>query len=230
VLESRSLVEGALTGHSAGLGAAAQAPFVFETAGERVAADYTLRLIQDRYERELKKGVQQLSEPTVKARITADIEAVMAPTQAALDLGEPRVNVAKVVDVVVAKVAELTIAIPEIVVLPTHDATFGFRDFDLSGLEAIAKQPIADEIMVQKLRDESRTYLARSMEGAREERPENYIVRTCRKWTMIARANSSLSCPARWLAVCGPIFRQTRTSRMCCWSTGRTLRASSSSK
>jgi hypothetical protein len=31
--------------------------------------------------------------------------------------------------------------------------------------------------MVQKLRDESRTYLARSMEGAREERPENYIVR-----------------------------------------------------
>jgi type III restriction enzyme len=57
VLESRSLVEGSLTGHSAGLGEAAQAPFVFETAGERVAADYALRLIQDRYERELKKGI-----------------------------------------------------------------------------------------------------------------------------------------------------------------------------
>jgi type III restriction enzyme len=57
-----------------------------------------------------------------------------------------RVNVAKVVDVVAAKVVELTIEIPEIVVLPTHDVTFGFRDFDLSGLEAIAKQPIADEI------------------------------------------------------------------------------------
>jgi type III restriction enzyme len=87
------------------------------------------------------------------------------------------VNVAKVVDVVAAKVVELTIEIPEIVVLPTHDVTFGFRDFDLSGLEAIAKQPIADEIMVQKLRDETRTYLARSIEGAREERPEHYIVR-----------------------------------------------------
>jgi type III restriction enzyme len=74
-------------------------------------------------------------------------------------------------------VTELTFEIPEIVVLPTHDVTFCFRDFDLSGLEAIAKQPIADEIMVQKLRDETRTYLARSMEGAGEERPENYIVR-----------------------------------------------------
>jgi type III restriction enzyme len=125
----------------------------------------------------LKKGIQQLYEPEVKARITADIEAIMAPVQAALDLGEARVNVAKVVDVVTAKVAELTIEIPEIVVLPTQDVTFGFRDFDLTGLEAIAKQPIADEIMVQRLRDETRTYLARSMEGAREERPENYIVR-----------------------------------------------------
>ena len=38
-------------------------------------------------------------------------------------------------------------------------------------------QPIADQIMVQRLRDEARTYLARAMEGAREERPENYIVR-----------------------------------------------------
>jgi hypothetical protein len=52
---------------------------------------------------------------------------------AGLDLGEARVNVAKVVDVVAAKVAELTIEIPEIVVLPTHDVTFGFRDFDLTG-------------------------------------------------------------------------------------------------
>ena len=177
VLESRSLVEGALTGHAAGLGEAAQAPFIFETPEERTAADYALRLIQERYERELKRGIRQLNEPEVRARITADVEAIMAPGQAALDLGEARVNVARVVDVVTAKVTELTIEIPEIVVLPTHDVTFGFRVFDLTGLEAVAMQPIADEIMVQRLRDEARTYLARAMEGVREERPENYIVR-----------------------------------------------------
>jgi type III restriction enzyme len=177
VLECRSLVEGSLTGRPAGIGEAAQAPFVFETPAERTAADYALRLIQERYERELKRGIQQLTEPEVRARITADVEAIMAPAQTALDLGEARVDVAKVVDVVTAKVTELTIEIPEIVVLPTHEVTFGFRDFDLTGLDAIAKQPIADEIMVQRLRDEARTYLARAMEGVREERPENYIVR-----------------------------------------------------
>jgi len=177
VLESRSLVEDALTGRATGFGEGPQAPFVFDSPAERTAADYALRFIQERYERELKKGIHQLNEPEVRARITADVEAVMAPVQTALDLGEVRVNVAKVVDIVTAKVAELTIEIPEIVVLPTHDVTFGFHDFDLTGLDAIARQPIADEIMVQNLRNEARTYLARSMEGAREERPENYIVR-----------------------------------------------------
>jgi hypothetical protein len=49
-----------LTGHAAGLGEAAQAPFVFETPEERTAADYALRLIQERYERELKRGIRQL--------------------------------------------------------------------------------------------------------------------------------------------------------------------------
>jgi hypothetical protein len=77
---------------------------------------------------------EQLNEAGVRARIIADVEAVMAPAQAALNLGEARVNVSKVVDVVAAKVAELTIEIPEIVVLPTHDVTFGFRDCDLLGL------------------------------------------------------------------------------------------------
>lgn len=177
VLESRSLVDSALTGNGPGLGEEAQAPYLFETPEERTAADYALRLIQDRYERQLRKGIKQLNDPTVKAEITAHIEAVMAPAQAALDLGQPKLNVAKVVDVVAAKIVELTIEIPEIVVLPTTDVTFGFHDFDLQGLETIARQPIADEIMVQRLRDETRTYLARSIEGAREERPENYIVR-----------------------------------------------------
>ena len=31
--------------------------------------------------------------------------------------------------------------------------------------------------MVQRLRDDARTYLARAVEGAREDRPENYLVR-----------------------------------------------------
>lgn len=176
VLESRTLMETALTGQ-VGSGAEEQTDFVFSSAEERQAADFALRLISERYERELKKGISQLSEPEVQARITRDVELALAPIQAKFELGETKVNVAQVVAAVAAKVTELTIEIPEIVVIPTREVTFGFHDFDLTGLEAIARQPISDEIMVQRLRDEARTYLARRAEGAREERPENYLVR-----------------------------------------------------
>ena len=92
-----------------------------------------MRLIQDRYERELKKGIHQLNEPEVKARITAEVTAAMTPSQGSLELGAPVVDVAKVVEIVTAKVTELTIEIPEIVVLPTREVTFGYHDFDLQG-------------------------------------------------------------------------------------------------
>jgi type III restriction enzyme len=95
----------------------------------------------------------------------------MTPSQGSLELGAPVVDVAKVVDIVTAKVTELTIEIPEIIVLPTRQVTFGYRDFDLQGLESIARQPVSDQIMVQRLRDDARTYLARAVEGAR---PRSY--------------------------------------------------------
>ena len=154
-------VEASLTGHAAGLWRGCQAPFVFETPGERVAADFALRLIQERYERELKKGIGSFASRRCRNVLRAMLKQSWRPHRRPLNLGRRRVDVARVVDIVTAKVTELTIEIPEIVVLPTRDVTFGFRDFDLSGLEAIAKQPIADEIMVQRLRDETRTYLAR---------------------------------------------------------------------
>ena len=179
VLESLSLLETALTGHGqAGSGLAEEAtPFVFQMPEEREAAGLALRLIQSQYERECKKGINQLSEPEVQARIIRDVEEAMAPSQAALDLGQKKPDIAAVVRQVTAKVVELTIEIPEIVVLPMREVTFGFRDFDLTGLDTIAKQPISDDIMIQRLRDEARSYLARKIDAVREERLENYLVR-----------------------------------------------------
>lgn len=191
VLDSRSLVETALTGQGHDDAKGGQAPLIFTTREERRAADFALRLITERYERELKKGIHQLTETDVQARITRDVEAAIAPTQAALDLGTKPVDVARVVRQVTAKVTELTIAIPEIVVLPTREVTFGFNDFDLSGLETIAKQPISDEIMVQRLRDETRSYLARKAEGVKEEREENYLVRHLMDYSEIDYDNQS---------------------------------------
>jgi type III restriction enzyme len=43
--------------------------------------------------------------------------------------------------------------------------------------------------MVQRMRDDARTYLARAVEGAPEDRPENYLV----SGQMVARVRSYLS-------------------------------------
>lgn len=176
VLQSPTILESSLTGDGSSSGQQRGA-FVFETAAERNAADITLQLIRDQYEKVLVRGIDQLSDPVIRSRITADVTAALSEAQGSLEGIAVPLDIAKIVDAVTAKVVELTIEIPEIVILPTREVTFGFNDFDLTGLESIARQPVSDQIMVQKLRDESRMTLARSVEGIREERLENYLVR-----------------------------------------------------
>ncbi|MGH7935483.1 MAG: DEAD/DEAH box helicase, partial [Chthoniobacterales bacterium] len=176
VLENPSNVETALFGGGTGFAEGEQAPYVFSTPEERSAADAAIHVIHG-YERELKKGLHQLNDPEVRARIVEDVQAILRLDQAALDIDVPKIDVAKVVESVTEKIIALTIEIPEIVVLPKREVNFGFRDFDLEGLESIAKQPVDDEIMIQRLRDEARTFLARAIEGAKEEQAENYLVR-----------------------------------------------------
>jgi type III restriction enzyme len=101
----------------------------------------------------------------------------MIPEQGSFELSEQKTDVAATVAKVTKQLVMHTISIPEIVVLPTSEVNFGFHDFDLSNLETIARQPLSDRIMVQRLRDESRAFLARTAEGVKEDRPENYIVR-----------------------------------------------------
>lgn len=176
VLESPSILETSLTGKGQAL-AEDQAAFIYNTPEERAVADMALNVIGGQYEKVLTKGISQLADPKVRARIVADVTAAMTPAQGTLEGIVQAVDVAKIVEAVTTKVIEQTIEIPEIVILPTRDVTFGFKDFDLTGLESIAKQPVSDQIMVQKLRTEARTVLARSIEGTREEQPENYLVR-----------------------------------------------------
>jgi type III restriction enzyme len=84
------------------------------------------------------------------------------------------------VTTIVAKVAERiaagTIEIPEIVVLPDSRVSFTFRDFNLTGLDSIAFRPLADEIMIQKIRTEEKSYIAVRMLGIRQDRLEDYVV------------------------------------------------------
>jgi type III restriction enzyme len=87
----------------------------------------------------------------------------------------PRIN--EIVSQVAGTVAERTIAIPEIVILPKRQVSFTFKEFDLKDLNTINFQPVDDGLVIQTLRTEVRAYLAKTASDPREERLEDYLVR-----------------------------------------------------
>lgn len=178
VLESRSLSDVALTGR--GISEAAAPTPVYATAEERQVAEIGMRIIHEQYERKCKNGISMLIHPDTQAQLVRDVQetmAVIAPPQTTLDLGQKPVDVPEIIRKLADNLVELTIEIPEIVVLPTREVTFGFSDFDLTDLETINMQPMSDDIIIQRLRDEMRTSLERKTESVQEERLENYLVR-----------------------------------------------------
>ncbi|MEM7776978.1 MAG: DEAD/DEAH box helicase family protein [Pseudomonadota bacterium] len=176
-LIATSAAEAASTGATGGFGNGLQAPYVIDEPEEREAAQAAIAIIQNEYERKLKRGLVDLSGTDVKTELTEQVRSALERPQGELEGITPKVDVASVVDRVVANVQALTIEIPRIVILPKGEANYSYGDFDLTGLDSIAKQPISDRIMIQRLRDEARSYLARPLETEREEHPENYIIR-----------------------------------------------------
>lgn len=179
VLEAPTLAETILTGRKAGVAgiSEAEAPLAFDTQEERSAAEATLTFIEQKYERRVTSGIGGLSESAIQAELVRDVQQAIKPKQGALAGVVTEVDVKKVVEKVVQVFVENTIEIPEIVVIPTRDVTFGFKDFDLADLSSKRYQPISDQILIRNLRTESQRELARSVDGAREEQIENYIVR-----------------------------------------------------
>ena len=177
VVEAPSNVETFLTGTGGSFEESEQKPYVFESPEEREVARVTWEVIEREFERKIKTGIEKLETPEIQAEITRIVKEAMAPEQGSFETFERKTDVAATVAKVTKQLVMHTISIPEIVVLPTSDVNFGFNDFDLSNLETIAKQPLSDQIMVQRLRDETRAFLARTVEGVKEERLENHLVR-----------------------------------------------------
>lgn len=172
-----SAAEAASTGSMSGFGEGLQAPYIIEVPDEREAAQVAIQVIQSDYERALKRGFGQLEEAATKEELTRKVASILERPQGTLEGVVPKVDVGSVVSKVIANVTALTIEIPRIVVLPKGEVNFHYSDFDLAGLDGVAKQPISDKIMIQRLRDEARVFLARPLEMEREEHPENYLVR-----------------------------------------------------
>ncbi len=144
---------------------------------EREAAALTLRAIEQ-FEHECRTGLADLGRPEMIDRIAARVAEAMSAGPAELALEDrPAIDIRQVVRATIDKVVEFTIEIPQIVVLPDRTPTYSFRDFNLTGLSAIAFQPTTDRLLLQDLRTEHRRFLDLSPAAAREERLENYIAR-----------------------------------------------------
>ncbi|MDX1217392.1 restriction endonuclease subunit R [Sinorhizobium medicae] len=149
--------------------------FIFDSVEEGKAAEVTLEVIK-RYERKL-GSAEALREKTVQKQIADEVRELVRPVQGTLVgvVDEPRID--QIVEAVAVTVADRTISIPQIVVLPKKQVTFTFEDFNLANLESVNMRPIEDGIIIEDLRTQARIYLARAMDDPREARAEDYLVR-----------------------------------------------------
>lgn len=149
--------------------------FIFSSPEEGKAAEVTLEVIK-RYERKL-GSAEALREETVQRQIADEVRDLVRPIQGTLEgvVQAPRID--QIVQKVTETVADRTISIPQIVVLPKKQITFTFADFDLANLETVNNRPIEDGLVIEDLRTQARVYLARTLDDPREARPEDYLVR-----------------------------------------------------
>lgn len=150
-------------------------PYAFKSKEESRTAEVTFEVIR-RFDRKL-GNVEELRQPEVQRQIAQEVKALIQPVQGGLEgfIEAPRVD--EIVEAVAQTVAERTLSIPQIVVIPKRQVTFRFTGFDLKDLNTINVHPIEDELVIQTLRTEARSYLAKTVDDPREDRFEDYLVR-----------------------------------------------------
>ena len=158
-----------------GFVAESNAKYVFSSAEEGRAAEVTLEVIK-RYERKL-GSAEALRDTSVQKQIADEVRELVRPIQGVLDGIVEELGIDQIVRKVAVTVADRTISIPQIVVLPKKQISFTFEEFDLANLSAINMRPIEDGIIIEDLRTQARVYLARALDDPREVRKEDYLLR-----------------------------------------------------
>lgn len=151
--------------------------YVPPTPEQVVYANTTMDFIRDKYERKLTGGLGDLRKPEVVAELARDVQQATRAAQGQFDVILSPPDVEKLVAQIAASIAENSIEIPEIIVLPSREVNFWFDDFDLEKLDGIRFRPSSDTILIRNLRTDVQRELARSQDGPRETRVENYLIR-----------------------------------------------------
>ena len=125
------------------------------------------------------KSSSELSSPKIQAQIIKKVLESIRPYQDALGLEPDSANamVNEVVEKITKNISELIIDIPNIVLIPSRDVSYGFHDFDLDRLESLNFQPVSQEILIRQLRTSKSSLLSGGEGYDKEQNLENYVIR-----------------------------------------------------
>jgi type III restriction enzyme len=149
--------------------------FTFTKPEEMALAQTALAKVLPAFQRRITKFTDLNSETVIRA-VAAEALAIQSEKEGLFPTMTEDQAVA-VVKELHAALVERTIAIPELIVKPRVEVSFGFRPFSLEGLETWNYQPVSRELLLQQLRTEKQTRISGDDSGEREERLEDYLIK-----------------------------------------------------
>lgn len=119
--------------------------------------------------------VAHLASPEIQAAIVKQVEEQWQPTQLSLGDIVEQPDIARIVAQTAERVAQETIDIPRILVVPKGEVTSGFKPFELT-LETLHYPAVSDELWIQHLRTNQLEIVDVGRGGIDEARLEDYVV------------------------------------------------------
>ncbi len=175
-LASMALTGSSVSGNDYNHEPATATQTILKTPQHHRVAEVTMEVAK-RYER--LNSSSELSTTEIQTKIIKEVSEIIKPDQGSLALEPDTANavVKEVVETVTKNLAELSIDIPKIVLIPSRDVTYGFHDFDLDGLERLNFQPVSQEILIRQLRTSKSSLLSWDGGYDKEQSLENYVIR-----------------------------------------------------
>ncbi len=149
---------------------------IFSSAEEQRAAQIVTEVIRGLERRpDVVPSAAHLTQPAVIQEITRRVEQRYVPPQGELPGLAPQVNVAAIVAQATAAIAERTISIPRIQVIPRGEVHSRYRTFTLD-LSNLRYAPVSEELWQQVLRTGEGRVLNLGSAHLQETRLEDYVV------------------------------------------------------
>jgi type III restriction enzyme len=151
-------------------------PPLFTKPEEQKVAQIAYEVIRDLESQPgLVPTVEHLTSPEVQVAIIREVEAQWPPAQLMLGGVVEKPDIAAVVAKTVEQVAQQTISIPRILVVPQGEVKSGFKPFQLK-LDTLRYPAVSDELWIQHLRTNQLEIVALGRGGIEEARLEDYVV------------------------------------------------------